>query len=906
MITLPGFDLFRLDRENGIILSKGGKPKRGGGLAIYVKKDLSNYTKILSELSTVSHDLEQLWILIEKPNVSTKIIANVYRPPNGNLPECIKEISNSTSKAQDLFKSELTIVGDFNVNYNLRHTTAFKKLKTFECNFNLTKLINTSTRHSKKNATCLDLIFTNMNHVLSSGTLDISISDHLPVFLIKKKQKQKSTSSFIKARSFTNYNKQAFQEDLLYHSKWADFWDLEKDKPAEMWEIMLAIIRECADSHCPVKDMKVRNDTPKWLTQDILSEINHKDHLFKKAKKSESIEDWNQFKEKKNEVKNLLTSAKENFVKNKLEELEGDPRKFWREINEMSGIGKNKKGKKCKKIIDENGKTYGDLEAAKFLNNFYVNVGPTLAKKHKKVWDKEKCKIQTDSSFNFKWVTEREVKNLIKEICLTKSSATEDLNTRTVKDAFEVLHFELTYMYNSCLQYGVFPEKWGIGKVTPIPKTNSTSTKPGDWRPISQICIAGKLLEKIIHSQLYFYLEENKLLSDNQFGFRKGFSAGLAIFDVLKNLFENWNEQMYSGCIFVDFSRAFDGIDHDILAKKLEMYGLEQNVQKFMINYMSNRKQQTTVNGFCSPQEKITYGTAQGSILGPLIFILYVNDIFNSIDPEASIHMYADDTLIMCKADDIQSATVKAQNVFQEMSTWCEANKLTINVEKTKYMVVRHTKPPQEPSFKTEETKLSTVHHYEYLVFLLDDKLSMNDYLESMWKKANSKLGILSKIRRFISEKTAVSIYKTMIRPHLDYIDFVVDSGSADRIRNLDTLQKKAVRRIEYCINPEIRQDTDVLREKYKIENLKLRRKRNMVKIMYAQSSKAEYIEPLSCDKNLRSAEKIKLRNNFTNKTKVLNSPLYRGIRLWNSLPPDIQKETDKYSFKKRISLYTF
>ena len=124
---------------------------------------------------------------------------------------------------------------------------------------------------------------------------------------------------------------------------------------------------------------------------------------------------------------------------------------------------------------------------------------------------------------------------LITEICKTKSSAIDDLSTRILKDAFEILSFELTYMYNSCLQHGVFPRTWGLSKVTPIPKTNSRSTTPGDWRPISQICITGKLSEKIIHSQLYTYLERNKLLSENQYGFRRNHSTGLAIFDVLKN-----------------------------------------------------------------------------------------------------------------------------------------------------------------------------------------------------------------------------------------------------------------------------------------------------------------------------------------------------------------------------------
>ena len=652
--------------------------------------------------------------------------------------------------------------------------------------------------------------------------------------------------------------------------------------------------------------MKINDNTPQWFTKEILSEINHKDYLYKQAKKLNTPESWNTFKAKKNEVKKLLNTSKENFVKSKLDELEGNPRKFWSTINDMSGIGKNKNKGRCTKIIDENGQIHENFEAASFLNKFYVNVGPKLAKEFTRNWDKKKCNIETTSTFNFKWVTEGEVKRLIKEICITKSSAIEGLSTRILKDAFEILSFELTFMYNSCLQHGIFPKAWGLSKVTPIPKTNSKSTKPGDWRPISQICIAGKLLEKIIHSQLYNYLEENKLLSENQYGFRKDRSTGLAIFDVLKNLFDNWNEKKYSGCIFVDFSRAFDSIDHNILAKKLEMYGLDIMPQKFMREYMSCREQTTIVNGHTSPEAQVTYGTAQGSILGPLIFILYVNDIFKTVNAENSIHMYADDTLLICKDEDIKKVNEKAKIAFRCIKSWCEVNKLTINIEKTKCMFIKHNKPQCEPNFTSNDSKINTVHQYEYLGFHLDEHLTMNEHLDVTWKKANAKVGILSKIRRFISEKTAVRIYKTMIRPHLDYVDFVVDSGSADRIKKLDTLEKKAIRRIEYCINVTNRQETNMLREKYKIEDLKLRRKRNLVKIMYHQSLNIDNLRKVTTDKNLRSKKKVKLDNNFTNKTKVFNSPLYRGIRLWDTLPMEIQKETDKYSFKKKISKHIF
>ena len=151
--------------------------------------------------------------------MSTKIIANVYRPPNSSFAEGIEKLSDSVMKTLDIIKGELVIVGDLNVNYNARHTPAVKLLKHFEREFHLTQLINTSTRYGNKNSTCLDLIFTNMNHIVSSGTINAAITDHLPVFVIKKKQKIISTASFIKARSFTKYDKQIFQEDIWYDSK---------------------------------------------------------------------------------------------------------------------------------------------------------------------------------------------------------------------------------------------------------------------------------------------------------------------------------------------------------------------------------------------------------------------------------------------------------------------------------------------------------------------------------------------------------------------------------------------------------------------------------------------------------------------------------------------------------------
>ena len=158
---------------------------------------------------------------------------------------------------------------------------------------------------------------------------------------------------------------------------------------------------------------------------------------------------------------------------------------------------KNKTGKSgCSKLIDEN------LKAAEFLNNYYVNVGPNLANKLPGEWDKNKCKVKVNSTFNFSWVSERDVTELVKNIKLNKSCAIEGMSTRIIKDAFLVSIFELTYLYNLCLQSGIFPKTWCTSMVTQIPKTKSKSMKAGDWRPISQISLPGKLLEKLVHNQL--------------------------------------------------------------------------------------------------------------------------------------------------------------------------------------------------------------------------------------------------------------------------------------------------------------------------------------------------------------------------------------------------------------------
>ena len=358
---------------------------------------------------------------------------------------------------------------------------------------------------------------------------------------------------------------------------------------------------------------------------------------------------------------------------------------------------------------------------------------------------------------------------------------------------------------------------------------------------------------------------------------------------------------MYTGCIFVDFARAFETIDHNILMLKLKAYGLTTVPLNFFRKYITSRKQTTVVNGYVSNDGCVTYGTAQGSVLGPLIYIIYVNDVLKLMSEDYKMFLYADDILIMHQNVDKGLMLDGLQNKLNSKMEWCSRNKLTVNRDKTKSMIVCSQKVENVGTLKIENDVLSSVTQYEYLGMILDSKLSMSQQVDSMYKKANSKLAILCKIRRYISEKTAVRVYKTMIRPHLEYIDFVIDSCAKDRIEKIDKLEDRALRRIEFCHRPENRLDYNELRMAYKIESLCVRRKRSLLRIMYDKSKNDENVEVILHDINLRSRGKVKMKTQFSGLTKLHSSPYYRGCQLWGNLPKEIQKAENRNVFKSMV-----
>ena len=898
MINLHKHKLFRLDRTSG---------KRGGGLVIYVSDHLFEFANIIEGFSSSSVDIEQLWIEIKEPNARNKIFGLVYRPPSGKAEICLEAVRENLNTIQDTRNCEITVMGDLNINYKTRNTAPFKMLKEIERDFGLKQLIVDPTRVTQYSTTLIDLMLTDCDHVSSSGVLDLSISDHLPIFYVRKKTREHNPKKIIHGRSYKKYNVENYQNDITSDKKWDIFWSCEPDVDM-LWDVMYDIIVSHADDHCPTVKMCVNENCPYWYTKELIEEINQKNFLYKKAKASKVDEDWKNFQTQKNLVKNLIFKSKDSYINEQIDANVNDSRKIWRNIYELSGLGKDKKASGLKEVKNDNGVTVKDQDAADYMNTFYISAGPKLTEKFPKIWDESDFKVETDCTFDFDFITEEEVKKLVKNIDLSKSSAVGDLSTRLLRDAWKVLTLELTYIYNTCLDTGKFPKKWGIGVVTPIPKTSAKSTNAKDWRPITQIALPGKLLERLIHNQLNNYFESNHLLFENQHGFRKDKSTSSAVFSALKELYENWNRQLFSTCIFIDFSRAFDSIDHDIFIRKLRLYGLSVKCITFLSSYIDSRTQCTSVNGFKSSEAKLVTGTAQGSILGPLFYILFVNDIFSYVNNNNTITMYADDTLLIEQGETRVSSNRACQESLNQIVEWCNLNRLTINAEKTKSMNIEFSTAADSEDTKIDilGQTLQNVKKYEYLGVFLDGKLAMSNHIEHIIKKVQTKLSTLRKFRRHISEITALRIYKSLIMCHMDYGDFVIDSGLKKNVDKLDKLQTKTIRCIEYQLDTDKRKDLETLYNKYKLEPLKVRRNRNLVKLMYAESKVSANKEADKPTMTLRSASSVKLIHKFTKLTKIQQSPYYRGLQLWDKLPPDIQKLESKIEFKSKIKSFKF
>ena len=883
--------------------------RKGGGIIVYIKSGLSPYITVLHNFCKNDPDSEELWLTISKPGCKKKIIGVVYRPPSGlltNFVSCLDSTLDFLLGKGNPNEKEIYIIGDFNIDYSKSKRDQNKtKLKDLELKYNFRQIIKKPTRISKTCKSVIDLIFTSLSQELisESGTLEICISDHVPIFMTRKKKREQHPKKTITVRSTHLYTVESFSCILLDDPRWEIFWDGTLDINS-MWTVMLKIFTDSLNIICPLKRIRVRTDQPCWFDGELRKSIRDKNRQYQKACENNTSLEWDNLKVLKRRVRSLIIHKKRNFIMQKLNENRYAPKKFWKEIQKNLHFGKDVGQNAPISVKDLSGRLLVGKEASEPMNKYYAQVGSALAEKFNSTWLPPTIvhPLTYVPNMSFRFVGIKEVQSLINGLNSDKSSQVEGITTNYLKDALNTMILEFTHLINQCLDQFVMPREWSIGTITPIPK-NGLSHSMSDYRPISVLPSPSKIIERAVYNQLVYHLESHGLLDSRQHGFRKDHSTCSAIFELIQYLYNNLDNRKYISCVFIDYSKAFDTIDHEILCKKLRHYGLGKGVLAWCKDYLSYRQQCVKIDGKTSIAEPVSYGVPQGSILGPLFFIIYVNDLMMLFDRNnVQILLYADDTVVYFADSNANVASKTIEEALTKINNWCALNKLTINIKKTKHMLVSPRNVIyQVPTcnIKMGCSILENVISYNYLGVVIDNLLIFDDFLSQKCNKINMRLYQLMKMRKFITSKIACTMYKQVILPILDYADFLIDCGSAYYIKKLNSLHEKAIRLIDCKKHVNI--EVDELGKVYKLQVPKYRRNEHHCAVMYRMSKQGGTLDNYRPPIRLRNRNKIKFKSSKRNLEGVLKSPLYRGIKLWDRIPENIQRSVTKVKFKREL-----
>ena len=384
----------------------------------------------------------------------------------------------------------------------------------------------------------------------------------------------------------------------------------------------------------------------------------------------------------------------------------------------------------------------------------------------------EFIKQHNPSSVYLESITKNELLSLMDNINLRKSPGSDNIGPKLIKDAKNLLIDPLVYIYNLSFETGIVPSQLKLAKVIPIYKKGSKAS-PSNYRPISMLSIFEKLIERLMYNRLIKFLTKFKILNKNQFGFRKSHSTTLALIEVIDEIYENLDNNNHVMGIFLDLQKAFDSVSHSILLDKVYAYGIRGPAHKWLKNYLNNRTQYVTINGYSSTISTITYGVPQGSILGPLLFLLYINDISNVI-PELKVKLFADDTNIFLFNKSIESLFVDASKALDKLNNWFSANKLSLNVDKTHYCIFRKRgnildKNIQYPSLTLDNHIIERVNYTKYLGIIVDEFITFKEHINHLVNKLKQYCGIFYKFRSRLPKKCLRTIYFAMIHSHLNY-----------------------------------------------------------------------------------------------------------------------------------------
>ena len=726
--------------------------KKGGGVAIFLKQGISYQNR--NDLKHMGDIYESVFIEIDKDAFSKDnnvIIGVIYRPPGTDLEIFNEHINILLNKLKNDYKF-CYLKCDSNVNLlnygKNRETTDF--VDALHSN-SFVSLINRPTRVNGDSATLIDNIFTNCFsniHDTFQCLIQTDISDHFPIIHVDGSVKQANIDTYILRRNMSQRNK----HDFLCAMSNVDWSSIHSEMCTQgAFSLFHSTLVNHYNKHFPMQKIKLKYNCRKpWLTQGLKDAIKVKNKLYKKYQKINAVAHEIAYKTYRNKLNHILKCAERKHYSDLLNDNKNNVKRTWQILKSIVNKNKTTKFQDKFKLSDGTFTSDKSMISTKF-NEFFIGIGPNLAQNIQRQ-SVTPLSLMGQSWVNSIYLHEVTSEEIIKILQSLKNGAAgyDGINASTLKLVSSLIVNPLRYICNLSLIEGVFPTELKIANVLPLYKSDDPFCF-NNYRPVSLLCVLSKVFEKFMYNRLLNFLEEHKFFVNEQFGFRKSHSSYMALMTLMDKLIESLDKGEYIMGIFLDFSKAFDTVDHEILLKKLYHYGIRGSAYDWFYSYLSDRKQYVTYNGFSSATKCVTCGVPQGSILGPLLFLIYINDRCGVCEYTTPI-LFADDTNLFCCGNYLGVMEKKVNSELTQISTWLKVNKLSLNVKKTHYMVFTRKKRQIRLNIKIDGHSIAEVQDTKFLGVYIDNKLNWKKHTSYLASKISKGIGMIIKARHYLNK----------------------------------------------------------------------------------------------------------------------------------------------------------
>lgn len=879
--SMKGFTCFKSEIEES-----------SRGVVIYVRNTIpADYCSVLKQ----NKFKESVWCVLRLSNGKELLIGGVYKSPSSSS-ENVRQLNALLTQASALNYEHLVVLGDFNfpeidwdswtVNRNENHPS-FSFIECLRDNF-LTQHVNFYTRYRDgQDPSCLDLLLsdnlTQIEGMKINGKL--GLSDHIS-FTFKLLCPVLRTSERVNRPNFFKGK----YEDIRNYLNNVSWVLLDNMNIEESWTYFVKHINVCVEKFIPKTVNGKKFQKPKWMDFYCVKKVKKKYHAWRRFTHSHSYRDYQAYCKLRNSATKAIRFSKKKYQKGVAECSKTNPKAFW---SYVKGETKSKTG--IGDLVDKDGNQVTENEGkANVLNDFFASVFTREDYSNIPPFDD---KVDQQNSISDIVIQPEVVLKHLKSLNTSKACGPDDCHPFFLKQCSEELYKPLSVIFQKSIESGLLPQDWKLANVSCIFKKGDRSN-PGNYRPVSLTSVICKMLERIIRQNIVDHLNENGLLSDCQFGFRKNRNTILQLLSVLEDWTEAIDKDLQVDTVYLDFSKAFDSVPHRRLLKKVESYGISGKILVWLQSFLSDRLQRVVLNGHKSNWNSVISGIPQGSVLGPILFIIFVNDLPDVV--RSICKMFADD----CKVYTPLSSRVDQQQLQEDIDNLCQWSKdwlLKFNVQKCKVVSFGRKRVDTDYHMTDRDGNIQQLKREDSekdLGVLFTESLSFEKHISNTLNKANMIIGLIRRKFTHIDNTLFLTLYKSLIRSHLDYGNLIYFPITKKCKQMIENAQRRATRLI-----PELRGLTynDRLRE-LNLPSLDFRRKRfDMIQVFRIVHN----IDDISmttfftfADNSGTRGHNLKLFKPKARKSLRQNSFGNRTVSTWNNLPHELVNTTSVNAFK--------